>query len=107
MKNAIRSVMCLSLVPFSICGAALADGDPVAGKQTAREWCADCHDVEPGGQMKQDPPSFTAIANFYSSDYIRANITFPHAAMPDVVHILGLDVDDLVAYILTLEEPRF
>ena len=105
MKTAIRSAMCLSLLAPTVSGVVLADGDPIAGKQTAREWCADCHDVELGGQMKQDPPSFTAIANFYNPDYIRANITSPHAAMPNVVHILGLDVDDLVAYILTLEEP--
>ena len=107
MKAVIRSVMCLAVMSLGPSGMALADGDPAAGKETAREWCADCHDVEPGGQMKHDPPSFTAIANYRSPDYIHANITFPHTAMPDVVHVLGLDVDDLVAYILSLEEPCF
>ena len=107
MKAAIRSVMGLGMISLSISSVALADGDAVAGKETAREWCADCHDVEPGGQMKHDPPTFTAIANYRSPDYIHANITFPHTAMPDVVHVLGLDVDDLVAYIVSLEEPCF
>ena len=107
MKASLRSAMWLGVMSLGLSDIARADGDPVAGKETAREWCADCHDVEPGGQMKQDPPSFTAIANYHSPDYIRANITFPHVAMPDVVHVLGLDVDDLVAYILSLEEPCF
>ncbi len=105
MKAAILSGMWIGVILLGLSGMALADGAPVAGKETAREWCAGCHDVEPGGQMKRDPPSFTAIANYRSPDYIHANITFPHVAMPDVVHVLGLDVDDLVAYILSLEEP--
>ncbi len=57
--------------------------------------------------MKHNPPSFTAIANYRSPDDIHANITFPHTAMPDVVRVLGLDVDDPVAYILSLEAPCF
>ena len=107
MKFAIRSAVCLGVMSLSISSLAMADGDPIAGKQSAREWCADCHDVEPGGRMKQNPPSFTAIANYHSPDTLHANITFPHVAMPDVVHVLGLDVDDLVAYILSLEEPCY
>ncbi len=57
--------------------------------------------------MKQDPPAFTAIANFRSPEYIHANITFPHQGMPEVAQVLGPDVDDLVAYILSLEEPCY
>ncbi len=107
MRAFIRSAMWLGMMSLGLSGNALADGDPVAGKETAREWCADCHDVEPGGQMKQNPPSFTAIANYRGPDTIHASITFPHVAMPDVVHVLGLNVDDLVAYIISLEEPCF
>ncbi|MDH3661164.1 MAG: c-type cytochrome [Alphaproteobacteria bacterium] len=107
MKAAIRSVMCLGMMSLSISSVALADGDAVTGKEAAREWCARCHDVEPGGQLKQDPPAFTAIANFRSPEYIHANITFPHQRMPDVAQVLGLNVDDLVAYIVSLEEPCF
>ena len=107
MKADIRSAMCLGVMLLGMSGMALADGDPVAGKETAREWCAGCHDVEPGGQVKRDPPTFTAIANFRSADYIHANITFPHERMPDVAQILGLNVDDLVAYIVSLEEPCY
>ena len=107
MRDSMRSAMWLSVMSLGLSSMALADGDPIAGKETARAWCVDCHDVEPGGQTKQNPPSFTAIANYRSPDSIHANITFPHVAMPDVVHVLGLDADDLVAYILSLEEPCF
>ena len=107
MKATIRSAIWLGVISLVIPGMALADGDPLAGKEAAREWCAGCHDVEPGGQLKRDPPSFTAIANYRSPDYIHANITFPHERMPDVAQILGLNVDDLVAYIVSLEEPCY
>ena len=107
MKATMRTVIWLGVMSLGVPAVALAEGDPFAGKETAREWCAACHDVEPGGQLKQDPPSFTAIANYRSSTYIHANITFPHERMPDVAQILGLNVDDLVAYIVSLEEPCF
>ena len=107
MKAYLRSAMRLAVLSIGVSGMALADGDPIAGKEAAKEWCAGCHDVEPGGQMKQDPPAFTAIANYRSPDYIHANITFPHERMPDVAQILGLNVDNLVAYIVSLEEPCY
>ena len=107
MKIDLRSAMRLAVLSIGVSGMALADGDPIAGKEAAKEWCAGCHDVEPGGQMKQDPPAFTAIANYRSPDYIHANITFPHERMPDVAQILGLNVDNLVAYIVSLEEPCY
>ena len=99
--------MCFGLMSLGISGVALAEGDPVAGKETAREWCARCHDIERGGQWKRDPPSFSAIAAFRSPEYIHSNITFPHERMPDIAQVLGLNVDDLVAYIVSLEEPCY
>ena len=107
MNAVIRSIMCLGLMSLGISSMALAEGDSLAGKEVAREWCADCHDVEPGGHMKQDPPAFTAIANYRSPEYIHANITFPHERMPDMAQVLGLNVDDLVAYIVSLEQPCY
>ena len=107
MQTASRSMIWLGLMSLGISNIALADGDATAGREAAREWCADCHDVEPGGLMKQDPPAFTAIANYRSPEYIQANITFPHERMPDMAQVLGLNVDDLVAYIVSLEEPCY
>ena len=85
--------------------AALAQGDAVAGRQLAMEWCSSCHNVAADGQMKQDPPSFAAIALYRSPEYIRSNIVAPHGAMPDIANVLGLNVDDLVAYITSLDRP--
>jgi mono/diheme cytochrome c family protein len=87
---------------------AVAAGDPVEGEKLAKEHCARCHDVAAGGAFKQYPPSFTAIAKYRSEPQIHALIVFPalHSAMPDVpLYLLGSEsVDDLIAYIMSLEE---
>ena len=82
-----------------------AAGDPEAGHQLAERWCARCHDIGPGGQMKQDPPSFAAIAVYRSPEQIKLHILQPHGSMPEIAQILGLNVDNLVAYITSLEKP--
>ena len=92
-----------ALVPTS--SATWAQGDAAAGRQLAMEWCSNCHNVAADGQMKQDPPSFAAIAMYRSPGYIRSNIVAPHGAMPDIANVLGLNVDDLVAYITSLDRP--
>jgi mono/diheme cytochrome c family protein len=79
-------------------------GDAEAGEDLAADWCSRCHDIGREGQMKQNPPSFAAIAVYRSPDQIRSKIIAPHAAMPEVVQVLGLNADDLVAYIVSLEQ---
>jgi mono/diheme cytochrome c family protein len=81
---------------------ACAQGDPEAGQNLAADWCSRCHDIGRQGQMKQDPPSFAAIAIYRSPDQIRDKIIAPHVAMPQVAQVLDLNVDDLVAYITSL-----
>jgi mono/diheme cytochrome c family protein len=85
--------------------AAQAAGDPVAGRDLAAQWCSRCHDTSPGGSFKQEPPSFAAIAVYRSPEAIRSRIVLPatHAGMPELAQILGLDADDLTAYIVSLE----
>jgi mono/diheme cytochrome c family protein len=80
-----------------------AQGDPEVGQNLAADWCSRCHDIGRQGQMKQDPPSFAAIAVYRSPDQIRDKIIAPHVAMPEVAQVLDLNVDDLVAYITSLE----
>jgi hypothetical protein len=53
--------------------------------------------------MKQEPPAFAAIAAYRSPGYIRTNIINPHSNMPEIATAAGLNVDDLVAYITSLE----
>lgn len=76
-----------------------------AGRVLASQWCSRCHNIEPDGEMKQQPPSFAAIAVYRSRDYIWTNIMVPHSDMPEIAQILGLNVNDLVAYIISLEKP--
>ena len=74
------------------------------GQDLAADWCSRCHDIGREGQMKQEPPSFAAIAVYRTADQIRSKITAPHTGMPEIAQVLGLNVDDLVAYIVSLEE---
>jgi len=82
---------------------AAATGDPAKGAALAQQWCSRCHNVQPGGAMKQQPPAFAAIAAYRSPGYIRTNIINPHSNMPEIATAAGLNVDDLVAYITSLE----
>jgi len=85
---------------------AYAEGDPAIGKQLAHETCIRCHNVEPGGTFKQQPPSFAAIAVYRSEEQIYGRIVFPplHAGMPQLGYLLTPDnVKHLVAYIQSLE----
>lgn len=94
-----------------VCGAAAvqAQGDAAAGRALAEAECARCHDIEPGGAMKQMPPSFASIAVFRSADEITGRIWFPpmHSRMPPM-HMLVTpdDVENLTAYIVSLEPAQ-
>jgi mono/diheme cytochrome c family protein len=81
-----------------------AQGDADAGQDLAADWCSRCHDIGREGRMKQEPPSFAAIAVYRTADQIRSRIAAPHTGMPEIAQVLGLNLDDLVAYIVSLEE---
>ncbi|WP_112322228.1 c-type cytochrome [Oceanibium sediminis] len=100
-------LLALTLVLAPALATAQSEGDPTAGRSLAEEYCTDCHDIERGGAFKEYPPSFAAIAIFRDAEQIRSRIYFPpwHASMPQFSALLWPDeVDDLVAYILSLEE---
>jgi mono/diheme cytochrome c family protein len=99
----IAVVLAAALLPWSL--PARAEGDIAAGRDLAVEWCSRCHDIWPGAGTTDDPPSFAAIAMSRTQQEIRGNILAPHAMMPEVARILGLNVDDLVAYITSLSRP--
>jgi mono/diheme cytochrome c family protein len=85
--------------------AAWAAGDPGAGAEVARTWCASCHLVgDPAaGSTTQGPPSFRALARgpTRTPDELRAFLTKPHPPMPDL-SLSRAQIDDLVAYIESL-----
>lgn len=86
--------------------AAQGMGDAEAGQALAEEHCARCHDIEPGGAFKRDPPSFAAIAVYRSADDITGRIWYPamHSRMPPMSMLMTPEqVENLTAYIVSLE----
>lgn len=86
--------------------AAQETGDPASGLGLARTWCSDCHIVAPGQKRGTDAvPPFAAIAAMPSTTALslRAFLTTPHGKMPDL-KLSNPQIDDVVAYILTLRQ---
>lgn len=100
----MRHIFCAALAVLP--AQTFAEGDAANGKDLAAEYCARCHDIAPGGERKQHPPSFASIADYRPEDQILARILFPalHSPMPAWSEWLDRgQVDDLVAYIVSLE----
>ena len=96
----------VSLALTCAAAGAHAQGDMSVGRDVAEQFCQRCHDINPGGAAKLYPPSFASIAGFRAADDIRWKIIAPplHTAMPQLGDFLAPDrVDDLVAYITSLE----
>ena len=77
--------------------------DTTRGSQLAQQWCASCHVTSgnPAGNVQQGPPSFHTIAAARTADRLRAFLSHPHGAMPDL-SLTRQEIDDLVGYIETL-----
>ena len=77
--------------------------DTSKGSQLARQWCASCHITggSPAGKVQQGPPSFHTIAGARTTDQLRAFLSHPHGAMPDL-SLTRQEIDDSVGYIETL-----
>jgi cytochrome c len=77
--------------------------DATKGRQLAELWCANCHVIggSSAGNVQQGPPSFSTIARARTADQLRAFLTHPHGAMPDL-SLTRVEIDDLVGYIETL-----
>ena len=80
-----------------------ARADASKGSQLAQQWCANCHVTggRPTGNVQQGPPSFPTIARARTTDQLRAFLSHPHGAMPDL-SLTRAEIDDLVNYIETL-----
>jgi mono/diheme cytochrome c family protein len=84
--------------------AAPARADAARGAAIAERWCASCHVIGPGrgGSVPQGPPTFPQVARSgLTADQLRAFLSHPHGAMPDL-SLTRAEIDDLVAYIATL-----
>jgi cytochrome c len=96
----------LLLMLFVLDGAAdhPACADAARGGQLARQWCASCHVIggSPAGAVPQGPPSFQTVAHSATTaDQLRAFLSHPHGAMPDLA-LTRAEIDDLIGYIDTL-----
>ena len=81
-----------------------ARADANKGAQIARQWCANCHVIggSPAGPVPQGPPSFSTVARSgMTADQLRAFLSHPHGAMPDL-SLTRVEIDDLIGYIGTL-----
>ena len=75
--------------------------DATKGAQLARQWCVHCHIVGAGqsSTVQQGPPAFAAIG--MNGEQMRAFLTRPHGAMPDLA-LTRSEIDDVIAYIESL-----
>ena len=81
-----------------------ARADAARGGQLARQWCASCHVIggSQTGAVPQGPPSFPMVAHSgMTADQLRAFLSHPHGAMPDLA-LTRAEIDDLIGYIDTL-----
>jgi mono/diheme cytochrome c family protein len=84
-------------------GAACADAS--AGARMALQWCANCHVVNargPSATVPQGPPAFRTIAGHMNPEQLRAFLSHPHGAMPDLA-LTRAEINDLIDYIETLK----
>ncbi|MGE5270536.1 MAG: c-type cytochrome [Thiohalocapsa sp.] len=82
-----------------------ARADAAAGQELARRWCANCHVIDggrPAATLPQGPPSFHAVAEHLDPGQLRAFLSHPHGAMPDLA-LTRAEIDDLIAYLETLK----
>jgi len=78
--------------------------DVANGRQLAERWCSSCHAVERRGS--DAVPSLQQISNLpnHDANYLRTFLTNPHPPMPPF-QIGRDDINDLVAYIVSLRQP--
>ena len=100
-----RSIACAVLATILLVILAMpARADAAKGEAIAERWCAACHVIGPGrgGSVPQGPPTFPQVARSgMTADQLRAFLSHPHGAMPDL-SLTRAEIDDLVAYIATL-----
>ncbi len=97
----------LGILAIACPAAAQESGDPATGADLARTWCSGCHVVDPRESRGSDAvPAFAAIANMPSATAmsLHAFLEMPHGRMPDL-KLSGQQIDDVVAYIMTLRRP--
>ena len=108
MRKSMFGLIGLPVLALAISSTAFAAGDAIKGLETAQKNCIRCHNIEKGAGFKLMPPSFQSIAIYRTAEDIWSRIIAPspHRGMPDTMWtITPDDVQDLVAYITSLDTP--
>ncbi len=106
----MRRIAPLALGLFCLAVPATAQEAPAAvteGRAIAEEYCARCHDIDPGGAFKDYPPSFRAIAVYMAPEIIRMKILQPEhgTIMPKYAMFINhTKLWNIVEYIRSLED---
>jgi mono/diheme cytochrome c family protein len=102
MQYRFSAVLLLSLV-LGVAAAEPVLADAAKGSQLAQQWCANCHVTSSSraGNVQEGPPSFPTIARTRTADQLRAFLSHPHGAMPDL-SLTQAEIDNLIGYIETL-----
>lgn len=77
-----------------------------AGADIAARWCAACHVVSASGAGTDAAPSFARIARTRDADALRGFLAKPHARPMRGFSLTTREIDDVVAYIESLDVVR-
>jgi mono/diheme cytochrome c family protein len=105
----VTAVFCFIVAVWATAESALAQqvGSAEQGLRLARAVCAECHLVDKvaGRSANSDAPTFATIADTQgmTAAALTAILQTPHRTMPNVI-IKGGDMNDIVAYILSLKD---
>jgi mono/diheme cytochrome c family protein len=101
------AIASLFLVPAA--AAAQELGNVELGKEFAARVCAECHDVDPGGEISVNPdaPSFQSVADTtgMSARALAVWLQSSHPSMPNFI-LKPDDMDNVIAYIMSLRTPK-
>jgi len=108
LKAAMLAVTLLALaLPAAAQSPPLEEGDPQAGHEVARTWCANCHvvDANPDRAVAGSVPSFFAIADRPTTTAagLRAFLATQHGRMPNL-NLSNATIENTLAYILSLKD---
>lgn len=105
----LRTLLLILLIPAGATTAWAESGATQRGRAYAKANCAECHAVEKEDRFSPEPraPAFNYLANTPGVSWIALMVWLqrPHETMPDFI-IAQHHREDIIAYILSLEEGR-
>jgi len=102
-RDAARALI-LGIAVLLVTAGDLWAADADAGLRLVRQWCVECHVVEPAQESASDAaPPFESIAldPTKTPEGLRTWLADPHPPMPNLQLSTG-EIDDILAYIQTL-----